>query len=160
MIPMKLVEPNAILVCKTMKLSLHLCEFILPKKFILIGWANSCSCWRQRPTNMKSRCATCQIDLKNHKLIKKSMKLLEHSNNNNWKVHELTWNLHETKFTLMWSHFTKRVYVVYCISIHPNFLGPLGPRSLVQSDPHCSLCSLDAKCDMAFTFQVQCMLNI
>jgi len=34
MIPMKLVEPIARLVCKIMKLSLQFCEFILPKENI------------------------------------------------------------------------------------------------------------------------------
>ena len=35
------------------------------------------------------------------------MKLVEHSGNIGWKVHELAWNLHEIEFALFGDFFTK-----------------------------------------------------
>jgi hypothetical protein len=35
------------------------------------------------------------------------MKLVDHSSNIGWKVHEQAWNPHEIEFALMGSHITK-----------------------------------------------------
>ena len=41
--------------------------------------------------------------------FEKFMKLAEHSSNMGWKVHEVTWNIHENEFALMQSHLTKGI---------------------------------------------------
>ena len=48
------------------------------------------------------------------------MKLVAHSSDIDWKVHELAWNLHEIEFALMWTHLTKGV------CIHSSYIWGIG----------------------------------
>ena len=64
-------------------------------------------------------CHTCQVGLgESWTISERFMKLVKHSSNIIWNVHELAWNLYVIESALLWSHLTKGV--IY------GFLFPFG----------------------------------